>query len=120
MGMTTRILDRIMDGAKTPEGKIIAVLLALCLAFMCWNVSTINAFAGASDEGNEAVVDQEAQPGGSADSISPKGPTDVSAETVVGEVVEPEPEQQVEVAEPAPEQAPAGEEAQASGEAAEP
>lgn len=43
--MMDNMIDRIVEGAKTSEGKIIAILLALSLAFMAWNAMSINAFA---------------------------------------------------------------------------
>ena len=41
--MLEKTLNRIMDGAKTPEGKIIAILLTLSLALMTWNATSIKA-----------------------------------------------------------------------------
>ena len=49
--MLEKTLERIMMGAKTPEGKIIAILLTLSLALMTWNATSIS-FALA-DEGDK-------------------------------------------------------------------
>ena len=35
--MAEKILDRIMLGAKTPEGKIIAIVMTIALALMVWD-----------------------------------------------------------------------------------
>ena len=55
MNMTNKLADRIMEGARTPEGKVIAILLVLCLAFMCWNVGSLRAFGDAYDQVNASA-----------------------------------------------------------------
>ena len=52
-----RAVDRIMQGVKTPEGKIIAILLVVCLSLMTWNISAIS-FAVNRDDGVEEVTDK--------------------------------------------------------------
>ena len=60
MDMTNKLVDRIMEGAKTPEGKIIAILLVICLAFMCWNVGSLTAFGGALNREDVPASDDKA------------------------------------------------------------
>ena len=55
MNMTNKLADRIMEGARTPEGKVIAILLVLCLAFMCWNVGSLRAFGDAYNQVNASA-----------------------------------------------------------------
>ena len=44
--MAEKLLNRIMLGAKTPEGKVVTILLTLALAFMVWDTRTMqHAFA---------------------------------------------------------------------------
>ena len=55
--MLEKTLNRIMDGAKTPEGKIIAILLTLSLALMTWNATSIKAAFAEDGEDLPAASD---------------------------------------------------------------
>ena len=51
--MLEKTLNRIMAGAKTPEGKVIAILLTISLALMTWNATSIR--AAVADEPNQTT-----------------------------------------------------------------
>ena len=55
--MLEKTLNRIMEGARTPEGKIIAILLTLSLALMTWNVTSIKAAFAQEGEEIPAATD---------------------------------------------------------------
>ena len=58
--MFEKTLNRIMEGAKTPEGKVIAILLTISLALMTWNATSIKAaFAEGPNEEKQMVVDSD-------------------------------------------------------------
>ncbi|MBR0404705.1 MAG: InlB B-repeat-containing protein [Eggerthellaceae bacterium] len=57
--MQKGLVNRIMDGVKTPEGKVIAILLVICLSLMTWNVAAIS-WAVAGDAAAEAAAQEEA------------------------------------------------------------
>ena len=40
--MLEKTLSRVMEGARTPEGRIIAILLVVCLSLMTWNVGALS------------------------------------------------------------------------------
>ena len=120
--MLEKTLNRIMEGAKTPEGKVIAILVTLSLALMTWNATSIKAAFATDEEDLPAASDVMADE------------TDVAAEQeVVQEApAAPEAPAAVEAAEPVVEPAaeaaadseasvePAAEEGDASQQAAEP
>ncbi|MBR2803766.1 MAG: hypothetical protein IKE20_01270, partial [Eggerthellaceae bacterium] len=77
--MLEKTLNRIMDGAKTPEGKIIAILLTLSLALMTWNATSIKAAFAEDGEELPAASDVMADE------------TDVAADQAVSAQEEPAP-----------------------------
>ena len=88
MKMLQTMLSRIMDGVKTPEGKIIAVLLAICLSLMTWNVAAIS-FAvsgdGAKSEAAEKVEvkkqsEKKAEEPAKQEASEPEPPKEAAAE----------------------------------------
>ena len=90
--MVEKTLNRIMLGAQTTEGKIIAILLTLSLALMSWNVTAINVAFAQDGEGQAAPAEvaqtNEAAP--AADEVVAPEPEPVAAEPQVEEVVAPE------------------------------
>ena len=116
--MLEKTLNRIMDGAKTPEGKVIAILLTISLALMTWNVTSIKAAFATDEEDLPAASDIMADE------------SDVAAEqeAVQEAPAAPEAPAAVEAAEPAAEEPadseaavePAAKEGDASQQAAEP
>ena len=75
--MLSKAFERIALGAKTPEGKVLAVLLSFSLAFMTWNATTVEyAFAGqksvqATNAGVSAAVDTASSGAASSASSDP-------------------------------------------------
>ena len=60
--MLEKTLNRIMLGAKTPEGKIIAILLTISLSLMTWNAASISyAFAADNSSGSAASVSTQSE-----------------------------------------------------------
>ena len=55
--MLEKTLNRIMEGAKTPEGKVIAILVTLSLALMTWNATSIKAAFATDEEDLPAASD---------------------------------------------------------------
>ena len=55
--MLEKTLNRIMEGAKTPEGKVIAILVTLSLALMTWNATSIKAAFATDEEDTPAASD---------------------------------------------------------------
>ncbi|MBQ6329802.1 MAG: InlB B-repeat-containing protein, partial [Kiritimatiellae bacterium] len=61
--MLEKTISRIMNGARTPEGKVIAILLVVCLSLMTWNVGAlsyaVNGEAAKAAEEKAAQVSEE-------------------------------------------------------------
>ena len=96
---TSKFFDRLTAGAKTPEGKVIAVFLAVCLSLMSWNVSALS----------YAVSNQSAVAGEEEQVDEGISGTVIEEQQVAEPEPEPEPEPVIE-AEPEPEPEPVVEE----------
>ena len=58
--MLKRAFNRIMDGGKTPEGKVIAVLISICLVFSMCNVAAIGYAVAGGDNATEQELAEQA------------------------------------------------------------
>ncbi len=108
--MFEKTLNRIMQGAKTPEGKVIAILLTLSLALMTWNATSIKT-AFATDEEDLPVA---------SDIMADEADGAAEQEAVQEVPAAPEAPAAVEAAEPEPAAEPAAEAPADSGAAVEP
>ena len=118
--MFEKTLNRIMEGAKTPEGKVIAILLTISLALMTWNATSIKAAFADDEEDLPAASDimaEEADVAAEQEAVQ-EAPTAPEASAAV-EVAEPEPAVE-EAADSEAAVEPAAEEGDASQQAAEP
>ena len=104
--MFEKMLNRIMLGAKTPEGKFVAILLTFALAFMVWDSRMMRvAFAadGSASAQSAEVVEQDDSADNSADEAASD---DAADEGVSNDAMEPADEAVADVSE---ESAPADE-----------
>ena len=72
----TTIINRTMQGARTPEGKIVSILLALSLSFMTWNAAAIEsayAYEGQDPAQAETVVEKPAGSEPASGNTAPEG-----------------------------------------------
>ena len=72
----TTIINRTMQGARTPEGKVVSILLALSLSFMTWNAAAIEsayAYEGQDPAQAETVVEKPAGSEPASGDPSPEG-----------------------------------------------
>jgi len=77
----TTIINRTMQGARTPEGKIVSILLALSLSFMTWNAAAIEsayAYEGQDPAQAETVVEKPAGSEPASGNPAPEGNTPAS------------------------------------------
>jgi hypothetical protein len=86
--MLEKTLNRIMQGARTPEGKIIAILLTISLSLMTWNAASIGN-AVANDDQTKSVAAQEADDKAEKAAAEIKPEPETSAQAEVAEVADP-------------------------------